>query len=258
MESRSKVAETGAPEQPAPPLVAVRDILIVVLAATSGYVDAVSYLGLGRVFTSNMTGNTVLLGLALGQAQGIAALRSLVALAGYLCGVAAATLIIERYTADKRSVIWPVGVTTALVFECGVLLVFAVGGVLAHAASPASPIVYLLIALSAIAMGTQSVAVRELGVSGITTTYITGTWTSLISESVIRARSRALSSRSATPTPVTPHVRHVQAAVLAVYVLAAVVGGLAESRWLLAATALPVVAVALVVAVAWRRFPRDG
>ena len=31
--------------------------------------DAVSYLMLGRVFTANMTGNTVLLGLALVQGQ---------------------------------------------------------------------------------------------------------------------------------------------------------------------------------------------
>jgi uncharacterized membrane protein YoaK (UPF0700 family) len=256
MASRGEAADSGAPEQPAPSLVAVRDILIVVLAATSGYVDAVSYLGLGRVFTSNMTGNTVLLGLALGQAQGIAALRSLVALIGYLCGVAAATLIVEHYKPDKRSGIWPLGVTRAFTFECGVLLGLAVGGILARTAGSASAIVYLLIALSAIAMGTQSVAVRDLGVSGITTTYITGTWTSLISESVLRARARTLSARPATPAPVTPHSRHVQAAVLAVYVLAAVVGGLAESRWRLAAAALPVVAVALVVAVAWRRFPR--
>jgi uncharacterized membrane protein YoaK (UPF0700 family) len=258
MGSRGEPAETGASAQPEPSLVAVRDILIVVLAATSGYVDAVSYLGLGRVFTSNMTGNTVLLGLALGQAQGIAALRSLVALAGYLCGVATATLIVEPKTTDKPSAIWPIGVTRAFAFECAVLAVFAVGGILARTADSASAIVYPLIALSATAMGIQSVAVRELGVSGITTTYITGTWTSLIGESVIRARSRLRPARPATPAPARPHVRHVQAAVLAVYVLAAVVGGLAESRWLLAAAVLPVVAVALVVAVAWRRLPRGG
>lgn len=66
---------------------AARDLLVVLLAATSGYIDAVNYLHLGHVFTSNMTGNTVLLGIALGQAQWLAALRSGVALVGYLCGV---------------------------------------------------------------------------------------------------------------------------------------------------------------------------
>jgi uncharacterized membrane protein YoaK (UPF0700 family) len=39
-------------------------------------VDAVGYLGLGQVFVANMTGNTVLLGLAIGQADGRDVLQS--------------------------------------------------------------------------------------------------------------------------------------------------------------------------------------
>src|SRR5664279_1269323 len=38
---------------------------LLVLTFTTGLVDAVSYLGLGRVFTANMTGNIVFLGLGL-------------------------------------------------------------------------------------------------------------------------------------------------------------------------------------------------
>jgi uncharacterized membrane protein YoaK (UPF0700 family) len=40
----------------------VRDGLLLTLTAAAGSADAVSYLGLGRVFTANMTGNLVLLG----------------------------------------------------------------------------------------------------------------------------------------------------------------------------------------------------
>jgi hypothetical protein len=40
------------------------------LSLAAGCVDAVGYLGLGQVFVANMTGNTVLLGLAIGQADG--------------------------------------------------------------------------------------------------------------------------------------------------------------------------------------------
>jgi uncharacterized membrane protein YoaK (UPF0700 family) len=40
--------------------------------------------------------------------------------------------------------------------------------------------IFLLIILSAFAMGVQSAAVRRLGVPGIATTYITGTLTSLM------------------------------------------------------------------------------
>jgi hypothetical protein len=50
-------------------LIAARDGLVLVLAGTAGCVDAISYLGLGHVFTANMTGNTVLLGVSLGQLQ---------------------------------------------------------------------------------------------------------------------------------------------------------------------------------------------
>lgn len=38
--------------------------LLLLLACAAGAIDAISYLGLGRVFTANMTGNTVLLSLA--------------------------------------------------------------------------------------------------------------------------------------------------------------------------------------------------
>jgi uncharacterized membrane protein YoaK (UPF0700 family) len=37
-------------------------MVLVVLTVTTGLVDAVSVLGLGRVFTANMTGNIVFLG----------------------------------------------------------------------------------------------------------------------------------------------------------------------------------------------------
>src|SRR5215472_15796501 len=82
----------------------LRDALVLLLAFTAGCVDAVSYLGLGHIFTANMTGNTVLLGLALGQAQWFAALRSAVALAGYLAGAAGGALLIDR--APRRG-LWP-------------------------------------------------------------------------------------------------------------------------------------------------------
>jgi uncharacterized membrane protein YoaK (UPF0700 family) len=238
----------------------VRDTLVVVLAAISGYVDAVSYLGLGRVFTSNMTGNTVLFGLALAQSQPFAALRSLIALAGFLCGVAVATLVAGRGRPPQGARLWPAHVTTAFVVEGGVLLAFGAGCLVAR--TPASGLVYLLIVLSALAMGMQSMAVRDLGVTGVTTTYITGTWTTLIGELVTTARERGHGSTRQTmqaawpPLSTTRDVRLVQAAVLGVYVVAAVAGGLMESRLQLVAGVVPFVAMAMVVTVARLRFPQ--
>jgi uncharacterized membrane protein YoaK (UPF0700 family) len=63
-----------------------RDLSLLALTWAAGNIDAIGYLGLGRVFTANMTGNTVLLGLHLGQEQGGAALRALVALLSFGSG----------------------------------------------------------------------------------------------------------------------------------------------------------------------------
>ena len=47
------------------------------LTFVTGVIDAVSFLGLGHVFTANMTGNVVLLGFALGGNGDLSAVRSL-------------------------------------------------------------------------------------------------------------------------------------------------------------------------------------
>ena len=48
------------PDRPPHPLV----VALASLTVVSGFVDAVSFLGLGHVFTANMTGNVALVGFA--------------------------------------------------------------------------------------------------------------------------------------------------------------------------------------------------
>jgi uncharacterized membrane protein YoaK (UPF0700 family) len=67
---------TRAPAPPTATSITIRNVLVLLLACVAGSVDAVSYMSLGHVFTANMTGNTVLLGLALGQAESQAVARS--------------------------------------------------------------------------------------------------------------------------------------------------------------------------------------
>ena len=56
------------------------------LTVTGGFLDAVSYLGLGHVFTANMTGNIVLVGFAAAGTPGFSVLASLCALAFFVAG----------------------------------------------------------------------------------------------------------------------------------------------------------------------------
>src|SRR2546421_6567796 len=63
---------------------------LLVLTFTTGMVDAVSYLGLGHIFTANMTGNVVLLGFALAGAGQVSIPASLLAIAAFVAGAAGA------------------------------------------------------------------------------------------------------------------------------------------------------------------------
>jgi uncharacterized membrane protein YoaK (UPF0700 family) len=229
-----------------------RDAMLVLLSLAAGCVDAVSYLGLNNVFTANMTGNTVLLGLAIGQAKPQAALRSGVALAGFVVGVAAGAAIVER---GREDVAWPSVVTAALALECVVLVAFAVGWRLAGALPGEA--VYSLIALSAFAMGVQSAAVSRLGVASVSTTYITGTLTSLMRRLVGRVRSTS-SSTAGDSTHESPSARDLE---LPPYVwfasgVGAVIGGAAELWWESAAILLPLAIVTVVVATVTIRYQR--
>ena len=231
----------------------VRDTLLLLLSAAAGCVDALSYLGLGQVFTANMTGNTVLFGIALGQAKGEVALRGGVALGGFVLGVAGGAVITEGKKIEGRSV-WPRAVTVALAFELVVMVAFAVGFYLSRGV-PTGGARYLIIALSALAMGVQSTAVRSLGVGGVASTYITGTLTSLTEQVVSRMRlplpSRG-SGEQRTKQRSTPNRNPavILACVWLVYGLGALVSGAAMLRWPSATVFVPVVLVALVIATA--------
>ena len=98
-----------------------RDWLLFALTVSSGAVDAISFLALGKVFTAFMTGNLVFLGMGIASHPGAPSIIAvLVSMAGFGLGVYLATLIVTpRQTAtddDKESVrvVWPPRVTYAL------------------------------------------------------------------------------------------------------------------------------------------------
>jgi uncharacterized membrane protein YoaK (UPF0700 family) len=173
----------------------IRNTLLLLLTCAAGYVDAIGYRGLDRVFTANMTGNTVLLGLALVEADSQATLRSGLALAGFLVGSALGAWIIQR---GQPASIWPLPVTVALALEWVILLAFAIGSLWASQMFSIPTARAVLIVLSALAMGVQSAAVRRLDVSGIATTYLTGTLTTCVTRFVGRVHRVSLSAPGAT------------------------------------------------------------
>ena len=220
-----------------------RNALLTLLAAVGGCLDGLSYLRLDHVFTANMTGNTVLLGLALGQRDWAHALRALLAVFGYVLGVGAGALVVEVRRGLGH---WPRSITRAFACEGCVLAAFAL--IIAFAAPPPHSFGRaVLIVLSGIAMGMQSAAVRGLQVSGVATTFITGTITSLIAR-----LAHWLADIEIRHVHSSAHGSGLLASVWAAYFLAALGCGALALRWPEWVSLFPVCALAVVVAVATR------
>jgi uncharacterized membrane protein YoaK (UPF0700 family) len=164
---------------------AIRTILTVALTAGSGSLDALAFLGLGKVFVSVITGNLVLFGIGLGQSEHELALRVAVAIASYAVGATAGAAITGRAQADQP--VWPARVSAALLVELALLAGFAGGWELA-AARPAGAAQLTLLAVAAVAMGLQSAAVNRLALPGFSSTYLTSTLIRAVTELVLGPR----------------------------------------------------------------------
>jgi uncharacterized membrane protein YoaK (UPF0700 family) len=161
-------------------------VLAVALTLASGATDIASFVRLGGVFASVMTGNLVLLGLAVSRSSGELAAHTGVAFAGYIAGIALASRIAAR--SDGAEGLWPPVVKTILLIELVAFAGFTVGWEVAGS-RPSNPWQLGLLGIASLAMGLQSEAVRNVG-TAISTTFLTGTITSAIASMVTRGQPR--------------------------------------------------------------------
>ncbi|MER7670132.1 YoaK family protein [Kitasatospora sp. NPDC096128] len=146
------------------------------LTLVSGLIDAVSYLGLGHVFTANMTGNVVVIAFALAGAPGFSVAGSLTSLAAFLLGAGLAGRLATRQTAVRS----PARLRAAFLLEA---VLHATAAVVLFVRSPEGAAQYPVIALLALAMGIRNATVRSLGIPDLTTTVLTLTLTGLAADS---------------------------------------------------------------------------
>ena len=174
-------------------------LIAIALTFGSGAADVASFTRLGGVFTSVMTGNIVLWGLAAARGSLTLASHTAVSIAGYIAGVAggawvahgakvapavkgtladaAADAALAR--ADDQGAL-PGSVLWVLLAQLTLVTGFTVGWEVSGA-SPAGWAQFSLLATLAAAMGLQSFAVNNMGLTEVSTTYLTGTLTGLVS-----------------------------------------------------------------------------
>jgi uncharacterized membrane protein YoaK (UPF0700 family) len=149
---------------------------LLVLTFTTGVIDAASYLGLGHVFTANMTGNIVLLGFGIAGGSGLPVLAPLISLAAFLAGAALGGRMGTVRPAGTRSL------SRAMAIEIAVLL-FAAAFSIVFDITPDRLSGDLVIALLAFGMGVRNATVKSLKVADLTTTVLTMTLTGLAADS---------------------------------------------------------------------------
>jgi uncharacterized membrane protein YoaK (UPF0700 family) len=156
------------------------------MTGVTGIIDAVSFLGLGHVFTANMTGNIAFLGFAAVGTPGLSAARSSAALGAFLVGALLGGRIMAGTTADSQlgRAISAFGIEVAFLIAA---MVTAIGYRGVPAQQPGK--VYALICVTAVAMGIRNATVRKLAVQDLTTTVLTLTIAGLAADSSLVAGS---------------------------------------------------------------------
>ncbi len=197
------------------------------LAVGTGAIDAATFLRLGKVFSSVITGNLALLGVAAGQHDMALAVNGGLALGGYGLGALVGGAVAG--TPEKGQPTWPPRATVTLTVELILLAGFS-GGWLAAGGHPSGGSRLALLMVAAAAMGVQSTAVRRVG--QVSSTYLTGTLTGVL-EGLARRRWPSEWQRST--------------GVLLAFIIGAVLGALATLHAPVAVPAAVMVPLAVVV-----------
>ena len=126
-----------------------------ILTVVAGIADAVGYITMGGVFAANMTGNTVLAGMALSQHRYVDAWHHLAPLFSFFVGAALSRFLLRLFRSP----------TAAFLLEASLLGAIGLLPIRAEAA----------VLVVAVAMGVQASAVTHFSGSAISTVVVTST-----------------------------------------------------------------------------------
>lgn len=221
---------------------------IMFLAFASGCADVATYMQLGHVFASAVTGSTALLGLALSRGQWLAVAHAGSAVGGFTAGCFIAALIHGHRKQDEVRAhdIYRLCFVEALILGGFVLAWQELPHPLPHLA------VYGLIIISAASMGMQNVTARQIHVPSINTVVLNNTLTNVV-VSLVSSPREVEQAR-----PPRTDVKRQGCAVFLSYIIGALsAGGVATGAAVITGV-LPLVAVLIVFGLFFHLAKRHG
>ncbi|SDZ34195.1 YoaK family protein [Herbiconiux ginsengi] len=151
--------------------------LMLALTFSTGIVDAVGYLGLDKVFAGNMTGNVVILGMALAGADDLPWVGPLLALFAFMGGAVVGGRVLRPVKAG-----WTTRTTATFAVVGAIMAGLAIALFILNG-KPPQPWELLVTVLLAGAMGLQAATARHIAVKDVTTVVVTSTITGFAADS---------------------------------------------------------------------------
>jgi uncharacterized membrane protein YoaK (UPF0700 family) len=150
-------------------------LLLLLLTLTAAWIDMLSYLSLGHVFASFMTGNILFIGLGVAQGNSGLLIRALVAVLVFLVGVTFGSFCLERAPQHQSETAWHQTFARYLLLEWLLLLVYAIIWRVTSNLSQQAGVQLLLLCLAALGMGIQGALVLAFNIPGVVADALTGT-----------------------------------------------------------------------------------
>jgi uncharacterized membrane protein YoaK (UPF0700 family) len=150
-------------------------LLIALLTLTAAWIDMLSYLSLGRVFASFMTGNILFIGLGVAQGNSGLLIRALVAVLVFLVGVTFGSFCLGCAPQRQTGPAWHNTFVRYLLMEWLLLLVYAIIWRVTSNLSQQAGVQILLLCVAALGMGIQGALVQAFNIPGVVADALTGT-----------------------------------------------------------------------------------
>ncbi len=223
------------------------------LTGIAGFVDAVGFISLTHIYTANMSGNSVAIGIEAFAHNWSETLRRLCPVIAYVIGLLFCRLLIEFGARERIRRI----ASVAFLFEIGFLIPVCAAN--ERGAGNALGPAFVYTALLAIAMGVQNAALTHFSSLTVHTGFVTGTLVKLAEEFAkfltltfdqLRSPDGSVASILANSTQQKPfQVASWLALMWTMYVVGAFVGALGDGLFQLRALVVPIISLAGLIAV---------